>query len=221
MNVHLESASYSELDFATYNKPGFLKVQAAVAAVQQARTLASTPEDMEHAVQLAQAAAERRNTEQHVAEQNFLKARQSAGDRLRDAIDKFERSSLWGTRRLAVEQRIQHAATRFTLKCFEDVATEVREILNALNTQKSAPSHPKPSVCEAVATMPEPKSASGWFERGRRLEQKGHCTAARSAYQKALNMAPGHFQAQNRLARLQQKTVRPHPGYAQQQRRGA
>jgi tetratricopeptide (TPR) repeat protein len=57
-------------------------------------------------------------------------------------------------------------------------------------------------ILQAVRLMPNPKT---YFWLGRVLEQRGELKTAESAYQTALNMAPGTADIQNRLDLVRQK----------------
>jgi len=82
-------------------------------------------------------------------------------------------------------------------------------LLRGAVEKKAAPS-PTRYPGKTVEIVMQPKSASAWFERGRRLERNGSAEAAREAYEKTLTISPGHFQAQNGIARLREKTTSTH-----------
>jgi len=223
MKLMLEAAVYSELDFASYNREGFGRVRDAIGVVHQARALARTPDEMAHVVHLATIASERKNAEQKVAEMNFLKMRDKAYRNLRQTKALFERSPMWGVRRLAIEQQIEHAITRFSLKAFDEVLAEVKQIAATLEGPRPVLVKSTALALAAVSAAPQadPVSASAWYERGRQMEKMGQHVPARKAYEKALEMAPAHFMAQAGLTRLNATPASPEPGATQNQQRRA
>src|ERR1700687_3726571 len=108
LDLKLESASYSELDFPLYNGPGVAAVQQAVAVAQQARALAQNPEELQKATWLMRAAADRKNHEQATAMRNFEEARKKAYEAVRKAAAGLSRSRMSGPRRLEMENTLDH-----------------------------------------------------------------------------------------------------------------
>jgi len=214
LQLKLESASYSELDFPLFNGAGFTAVQQAVEVAQQTRALAQAPEDLQKAAWMMRAAADRKNHEQEIAMRNFDASRQKAFDALRKAMDALRGSSIWGPRRQEMENRVDHLVTKFSLKSFAEVERDARQLLPRLIAPVPVAPQPispvvrpfSPPVVRPVFEMPQ--SASAWFERGCALERRGRQADAMDAYRQALRMNPRHFQAENHLNHLSALTGR-------------
>jgi tetratricopeptide (TPR) repeat protein len=210
LQLRIESASYSELDFPLFNGAGFKAIQQAVELAQQARALAQTPEELQKAAWMMRAAADRKNQEQEIAMRSFNEARQTAFETLKKLAGAFDKSALWGQKRLEVENQIDHLVTKFSLKNFTEVAREAGRLLPRLNAPTPVrPAPPPPAWLPRPARMSsaqpissKPQSASAWFERGCAMERKGRRSEAIEAYRQALQMNPRHFQAENHLNRL-------------------
>jgi tetratricopeptide (TPR) repeat protein len=209
IDLKLESASYSELDFPLYNGPGFAAVQQAVAVAQQARALAQNPDELQKATWLMRSAADRKNHEQAIAMRNFDMAREKAYNALRTAATRLSQSRIAGPQRLDLENTMDHLITKFGLKNFPEVERESTRVTAALtlNVPKPIPPRPAPASAPVFRTNPpntrrEPQSASAWFEMARMLERQGRTDEAIHAYRQALRLNPRHFQAENQLNRL-------------------
>jgi tetratricopeptide (TPR) repeat protein len=215
LQLKLESASYSELDFPLFNGAGFTAIQRAVEVAQQTRALAQTPEDLQKAAWMMRAAADRKNHEQEIAMRNFDGARQKAFQALRKAMDALRESSIWGPKRQEMENRVDHLVTKFSLKSFAEVERDARQLLPRLSAPAPLTPRPIPSVSRPFTPPPVsrpvfdvPQSASAWFERGCALERHGRQAEAMEAYRQALQMNPRHFQAENHLNQLSAVTGR-------------
>jgi tetratricopeptide (TPR) repeat protein len=207
LDLKLESASYSELDFPIYNGPGFAAVQQAVAVAQQARALAQNPDELQKATWLMRAAADRKNHEQATAMRNFEEVRKKAYEAVRKAALGLSRSSVSGPHRLELENTLDHLVTKFGLKNFSEVERAAAQMVTTLNTPRPMAPRPQPRPAPVFCPAPtsarrEPQSASAWFELACTLERKGRTAEAINAYRQALRLNPRHFQAENHLNRL-------------------
>lgn len=213
LDLKLESASYSELDFPIYNGPGFAAVQQAVAVAQQTRALAQNPEELQKATWLMRSAADRKNHEQTTAMRNFDEARKKAYEAVWKIAVGLSRSTISGSRRLELENTLDHLVTKFGLKNFPEVEREAAKMVTTLNSPKLIAPHAqlRPASAFRPALPPtrrEPQSASAWFELACTLERKSRTAEAINGYRQALRLNPRHFQAENHLNRLNRAGAR-------------
>jgi hypothetical protein len=128
----LNMPGFKESDFAIYNRYGQLRVQRSLAAVQDARRSAKTPLEMERVLRQAEAALNQNRAERTAAEASFAKTRSRAAHHLREAAAKFDRCTLWGTRRVEMQLKLEHALAQFGAKHFTEAQAEAEQLVSEL-----------------------------------------------------------------------------------------
>lgn len=202
LQLNLDSAPYTELDFARFNPEGFQRVRQAVEMAQQMKTLAQSQEELREAANTLRAAAERKNLEQQIAQHNFEAERQKAYEELDGLISEFQSAFLPAPRRLDVETRIDHLITLFNLKDFAAVHKEVAQAKGMLKLRPVPFKSQRPAPQKRWDTGPTPQSATAFFQHGLQLERVGDKRGAIEAYGQVLQRNPGHFHAIQRLQRI-------------------
>ncbi|MCI0557978.1 MAG: hypothetical protein MN733_05745, partial [Nitrososphaera sp.] len=125
LNLALESAAYSELDFPQFNPRGFDRVRQAVEVALQAKALAQTSGELREATNALHATIDIKNIEHQIARINFEAKRQRTFDALHAALESFRTAYLPAPRHLEVENRLDHLITLFNLKDFDAVSREL------------------------------------------------------------------------------------------------
>lgn len=213
MKLIIETVRFSEPDLRKFHPEGFEAVQTAVETAHHARATARTAEEMLHARHLAELANERRQAELRLGETFFDKARNRTFFLLGNTRAQLTKSSICGSRRGALEETINAAATRYACKDFEACRKLCEEVKAALMPVPAANAKPKitmitrqapvgPSVPALAAPADYSPSPSVLYESGRKAEQNRRYEDAAEAYRKVLAIRPNHIPAQSGLERL-------------------
>ena len=173
---------------------------------QQQRALAQSSDELQQAAQALRAASDRKILEQQIAQKNFELERQRVFDALREYQTRLASSALWGPRRLEAENRLESLITLFNLKDFDAVRRELPDIHDLMERAKTR--YHRPTMVP-TRSRPGSTSASALFEQGRACEREGRVRDAIEAYGKVLDLNPRHFQAVNRLKRINQQVADP------------
>jgi tetratricopeptide (TPR) repeat protein len=201
LQLSLDSAPYTELDFPKFNSEGFRRIQQAVEMAQQQKALAQTAEDLQRATHSLRDIAERKSLEQRIAQKNFESQRRQTFEALQGLHQSFRSARLQGARRLEVETRLDHLTTLFHLKDFDAVTRQIPGVRSMLlgKTLRSM-SAPAPSSYNGSAGQAQ--SATALFLRAQQLERAGDIRKAVEVYGQVLERNPRHFQAIHRLNRI-------------------
>lgn len=202
LQLTLESAPYTELDFPKFNPEGFRRIHQAVELAQQQKVLAQTAEELQRATNSLRDIGERKALEQRIAQKTFEAQRNQAFSDLQRLQTAFRAAPLRGGRRLEVETRIDHLITLFHLKDFDGVISQIAAARYMLHSKAPRPMTASAATYIYRKPVASSESATALFLRGQALERAGDIRKAIEVYGQVLERNPRHFQAIHRLNRI-------------------
>lgn len=201
LQLSLDSAPYTELDFPKFNPEGFRRIQQAVEIAQQRKALARSAEELQQATNSLRDVAERKSLEQRIAQKNFESQRRETFEALQALHRGFRTARLQVARRLEVETRIDHLTTLFHLKDFDAVIKQIPAVRSMLHG-KTHRSMSTAATSSYGGNTGQTQSATALFLRAQQLERAGDIRTALEVYGQVLERNPRHFQAIHHLNRI-------------------
>lgn len=202
LQLHKDSAGYSELDFPQFNGRGFDRVKQAVELAHQRRALAQSPEDLRDATMALRLANDIKNAEQQVARQNFEAEREKAFNALHAAVKRIDRMFLPPPTRVEIENQLDHLITLFNLKDFRTMQRRLGGLLKRIERTSVRSRHDDSASNQRSRHRPWPQSVSSLFKRGLALERSGRRREAIEVYGQIVKRNPHHRQSIDRLRKL-------------------
>lgn len=217
--LEISDALFVEADFPRFNQKGFRRVKEAIELAQQKKALATDAIEIKAAAEALRAAADKRDTEQRLANKFFEIERNQTFTALSEAFERIPLRSMNGEQRRKVEQMFDHLATLYRQKEFGAIREKLKKLTK--NVEATVGYRPASRFAPPFRDTPtnrdshgertawrsdrEPKSITALFRSGLELERNGRVREAAEIYRQVLERNPNHLQAKNKLEAMTER----------------